>query len=380
MIEIYKTIQGRHSQFIEESLKHVWPKGKIHSTFFGQLFYIEGEKPFTVNFLISVQHILSIHMSAFWEEAPAKDDLGTRFIKLEEPAYGSWINMVNPTEKEIQHICNCTNVTQDFIKAALDEEERPRIDMEDNQLLILCQIPVVESSGKHMDFYSTIPLGILINGQYIITVSLRENPILKSFIEGKVKTFYSFKRTRFLFQILYKISIYYLQYLRNIDKISDKIEKELHKSLRNQELVDLFSLEKSLVYFSTSLKGNEMVLEKILKFKFPQIKMYEDDKDLLEDVITEIKQSIDMTNIYSNILSGTRGAYASIISNNLNIVMKFLTSMTIILAIPTMISSFFGMNVGVPLANHPYAFIIIFIVALIFSLIWGYILMRKGML
>ncbi|HPZ08015.1 MAG TPA: magnesium transporter CorA family protein [Candidatus Eremiobacteraeota bacterium] len=379
MLEIYKTIQGRHSQFIEEILAKTWKRGKIHSTFFGQIFYIEGEHLLAVNFLTALQHIFSVHMCRSLESAIIKDDIGTRFLKLKDFTYGSWINIFNPTEQEIIRLSHYTNLSIEFIKSTLDEEERPRIDSENGYSLILIHIPV-ENSTKDPEIYKTIPLGILISEQNIITICLQDNSIIRNFIEGKVKTFYTFKKTRFLFQLLYKISIYYLQYLRNIDKISDKIEKELHKSLRNQELIELFGLEKTLVYFSTSLKGNEIVLGKILKFKFSHIKMYPDDTDLLEDVITETKQAIDMTKIYTNILRSTRDAYASMISNNLNVVMKFLAAITIILAIPTMISSFFGMNVVVPLPTHPHGFIIIIIGSLVLSIIGIIILWRKNML
>ncbi|WP_279385260.1 magnesium transporter CorA family protein [Methanosarcina barkeri] len=167
----------------------------------------------------------------------------------------------------------------------------------------------------------------------------------------------------------------YLQYLRHIDKASDKIESKLHKSLKNKELIQLLELEKSLVYFSTSLKSNEIVLEKILRST--PVKMYPDDTDLLEDVIVENKQAIEMANIYSNILTGTMDAYASVISNNLNIVMKFLTSVTIVLSVPTMVASFFGMNVDVPFENNPHAFVIIFIMTLFFSLILAITMLRK---
>ncbi|MCO5381021.1 MAG: magnesium transporter CorA family protein [Methanosarcina barkeri] len=209
----------------------------------------------------------------------------------------------------------------------------------------------------------------------MVTVSLKENYVIKSFIERKNKSFYTFKKTRFLLQILYKNSKLYLQYLRNIDRTSDKIECRLHKSLKNKELIQLLELEKSLVYFSTSLKSNEMVLEKIQRST--PVKMYPEDTELLEDVIIENKQAIEMANIYSNILTGTMDAYASVISNNLNIVMKFLTSVTIIMSLPTMVASFFGMNVDVPFQNNPHAFVIIFVMTMFFSVILAFTMVKK---
>lgn len=289
---------------------------------------------------------------------------------------GAWINLVKPNEEEIQTVINNLKVPLDFIKSALDEEERAHIESEDEFTLILIDIPVT-SNEEYTGLYGTIPLGIIIGDKHIITVCLSENPILNDFINGRVKAFYTYKKTRFLFQLLYKNSTYYLQYLRNIDKLSDKIEKELHRSMKNQELIQLLGLEKSLVYFSTSLKSNEAILEKIMRIK--PIRMYPEDEEILEDVIIENKQAIEMSNIYSNILSGTMDAFASVISNNLNIVMKFLASITIILSIPTMVASFFGMNINVPLASNPHAFLIIFIMSFVFSGILGLVLFKKNM-
>lgn len=289
---------------------------------------------------------------------------------------GSWVNLINPTEEEIHTVVNTLNVPLDFIRSALDEEERAYIDTEDQFTLVLIDIPVI-SKEEYTGLYGTIPLGIIIGDKHIITICLSENPILNDFISGRVKKFYTFKKTRFLFQLLYRNSTYYLQYLRHIDKLSDKIEKELHRSMKNKELIELLGLEKSLVYFSTSLKSNEVILEKIMRVK--PIKMYPEDEEILEDVIIENKQAIEMANIYSTILSGTMDAFASVISNNLNIVMKFLASITIVLSIPTMVASFFGMNVNIPLENNPHAFLIIFIMSFVFSGILGLVMFKKNL-
>lgn len=288
---------------------------------------------------------------------------------------GAWINLTNPDPQEILFVSNSLNIPVDHIKAALDEEERSRIDVDENCTVVLIDIPVPNSNLKEGGTYYTIPLGIVITDNNIVTVSLKDNYIIKDFIERKNKTFYTFKKTRFLLQILYKTSKLYLQDLRHIDKTSDKIESKLHKSLKNQELIQLLELEKSLVYFSTSLKGNEIVLEKIQRFN--PVKMYPEDAELLEDVIIENKQAIEMANIYSNILTGTMDAYASVISNNLNIVMKFLTSVTIVMALPTMVASFFGMNVKIPFEDNPYAFAIIFLMTTFFSVILALTMVKK---
>jgi magnesium transporter len=294
---------------------------------------------------------------------------------LDQIEDGAWINLVNPNEQEIISISKNLNIPAEHLKAALDEEERSRIEVDEGCTIVLIDIPVPSVNLQDGGIFYTIPLGIIINGKNIVTVSLQENYVIKSFIERRIKSFYTFKKTRFLLQILYRNSKLYLQYLRQIDKASDKIESKLHKSLKNKELIQLLELEKSLVYFSTSLKSNEIVLEKILRST--PVKMYPDDTELLEDVIIENKQAIEMANIYSNILTGTMDAYASVISNNLNIVMKFLTSVTIVLSVPTMVASFFGMNVEVPFENNPHAFAIIFVMTMFFSVILAFTMVKK---
>lgn len=297
--------------------------------------------------------------------------------QVTEISEGTWINMVQPDENEILQVSGKLDIPVDFIKAPLDEEERARIESEDGFTLILIDIPISISEEHLNGIYSTIPMGIIIGESNIITVCLKENMVISDFIQSKVKAFYTYKKTRFLFQILYKNATYFLQYLRHIDRESSKIEKDLQKSMKNKELIQLLEYEKSLVYFSTSLKSNESILERILRTK--PVKMYPEDEELLEDVIIENKQAIEMANIYSSILSGMMDAFASVISNNVNIVMKFLTSFTIILSIPTMIASFFGMNVNVPMANTNYAFIVIFIISLLISGLAGIIMFKKNM-
>jgi magnesium transporter len=257
--------------------------------------------------------------------------------------------MIDPSDEELVFVSKNTNVPMDFLKAALDEEETSRIDIEDCTLIIL-DIPFTDMDDNSLT-YDTYPLAIIHTDKVIITVCLKNSKVLSDFGEGKISSFFTFKRSRFMLQILYRIANYYLIYLRQIDKKSYIVEKQLHKSLKNKELLQLLALEKSLVYFSTSLKGNELTLEKMLKLDILQ--KYEEDKDVLEDVIIENRQAIEMCTIYSNILSGTMGAYASVISNNLNIVMKFLAAITIVMAIPNMFSGLFGMNVkGIPFANN----------------------------
>lgn len=275
------------------------------------------------------------------------------FIELPEIQENIWINLSSPTELELRTIGQFCNVPQDYLRAALDEEERSRIEFEDNCTLILVDVPLKEANGES-SIFTTLPLGIVIASDSIITICTKEIPLIHDFIFGHVKGFYTYKKTRFILQLLHKNATYYLQYLRQIDRMSTDIERGLHKSMKNRELFQLLDLEKSLVYFSTSLRGNSVILDRMLKLE--SIKKYPEDEDLLEDVIIENRQAIEMANIYTTILSGMRDAFASVISNNLNIAMKFLTSVTIVLTIPTMTASFFGMNVPVPMSGIPHAF------------------------
>lgn len=290
---------------------------------------------------------------------------------------GCWINLIAPSDEELILISKKTNVPLSYLKAPLDDEETSRIDSEDNCLLVIVDIPFTEMEDNSLT-YDTYPLGIIHTEKQIITVCLKNSRILTDFINDKVKSFFTFKKSRFILQILNKVSSSYLLYLRQIDKKSLMIEKRLHKSMKNRELIQLHSLEKSLVYFSTSLKANEITLEKMLKLDI--IQKYSDDKDVLEDVIIENKQAIEMTEIYSNILASTMDFFASVISNNLNIVMKVLASVTILMAIPTLIGGIWGMNFAkMPLINNPYGFEITLVITLALTFGTAYILYKKGM-
>ena len=263
------------------------------------------------------------------------------------------------------------------MRAPLDEEERSRIEVEDNYTLILVDVPMIEERNEK-DWYGTIPLGIIITDKMIFTICLEDTQVLTRFMEGRVRNFFTYMKTRFILQILYRNASMYLRYLRIIDKKSAQVEEKLHLSTRNQELIELLELEKSLVYFTTSLRSNEVVLEKLLKVE--SIKKYPEDTELLEDVIIENKQAIEMANIYSGILSGMMDAFASVISNNLNIVMKVLAIITIVMSIPTIVFSAYGMNVnssGMPFADNPWGFLIIILFSVAISIIAALILSKK---
>lgn len=300
--------------------------------------------------------------------------------KLDSACPGAWIHMCDPTPEEVDKIAAEHSIEKDFLTAALDEEETPHTDREDDQTLIIVDIPVVEPEGTSF-LYNSLPLGIIVMEHMVITICLQETTIIDDFMENRVKGFDTYKKTRFVLQLLYKSSTKYLQYLRQIDKATTLIENAMHKNLRNRELIGMMKmlkLEKSLVFFSTSLKSNEIVLEKLTKTSI--LKRYPEDTDLLEDVIIENKQAIEMASIYRNILNSTMSTFSSIMSNNLNNVMKLLTSITIIIAVPTLIASFWGMNVPVPFEGSSWGFPIMVGLSLVFAGVTIFILWRRKML
>lgn len=299
------------------------------------------------------------------------------FRQINQVEQGCWVVMTGPSATELLDISEKCKIDIDHLRAPLDEEERSRIEVEEDYTLILVDIPTMEERNNK-DRYVTIPLGIVVGKDVIVTICLEETKVLKSFIDGRVRDFYTFKKTRFILQILYKNATVFLQYLRSIDRRSEEIERKLHISTKNSELIDLLELEKSLVYFTTSLRANEVVLEKMLKID--NIKQYPADTELLEDVIIENKQAIEMANIYSGILSGTMDAFASIISNNLNIVMKLLATITIVMSIPNIIAGFYGMNVnGIPGSGSPYGFYIVIGIAVVVTIIIALIFRKKDL-
>ncbi len=306
-------------------------------------------------------------------------DLKTnKFEKIKEFRPGSWINLVNPTSEEIKTVCSNLNIEDDFIKYPLDYEEQARIDIEDDMTLFVIDVPILEENNEEKS-YATMPLGlIVVRDEYFISVSLKKNRIIEAFEKGRIKGMYTYKKTRFLLQILYLNASYYLNDLKKINKEAENTVLALQKSMRNKELIQLLNLENSLVYITTSLKANELVMEKTARGKV--LKSYEEDDEILEDAIIENRQAIEMGKIYSDILSGTMDAYASIISNNLNVVMKLLASITIVLSVPTLIASIWGMNVPLPFANNIHGFAIVIGISVLISVIAFVWLKKKDML
>lgn len=293
---------------------------------------------------------------------------------------GSWIDLSSPTAQELELVAQKTGVMMDILSAATDEEESPRIETETDQILVLIDIPILRSNKD----YETLPLGIIITADYLITVCLEVNAIIGELLTSPTGVFDTSKRTRFLFQILFKSATLYLKYIRNINRRTDELEKHMRQSMENDELYKMLDLEKSLTYFSAALRSNYILTERLLRMRAASqlsqiIRMFEEDEDFLEDVIIEYKQAIDMVEMYTRILSTMLEVFASIISNNLNRVMKFLAAVTIIMAVPTMISSFWGMNVPVPLTEHNYGFIMVSIFAFTIAFSTAYILWKKRM-
>lgn len=290
-----------------------------------------------------------------------------------------WINLTNPTIEEIKEIASKTNTDEDLLTKLMDAEELPRIEIGDNATLIVVDTPyVTDTRYKHK--YNTDPLGIIINNDgYLITISLKKQALLDDFKNNKVKNFDAKKKTKFLIQILLRVAGIYQKELMSINDYINKKEKILYKSTNNKELIDLLNVEKTLVYFSTSLKANDVVLEKLSKGNV--VTLYEDDNDLMEDAMIENKQAIEMSNIYREILTSMTDTYATIISNNLNDVMKFLAGITIVFSIPTMVASFIGMNVPLgEMGTSNISFVLIIIFSFVLSIIIALILKKKNML
>jgi magnesium transporter len=278
-----------------------------------------------------------------------------KFISTEKIENDCWINVSKPRTDELEKLSKEFGIPLDFLTDPLDVDERARIETEDNIILIVVRVPNYDSSNIEVP-YSTLPVGIILVNDLIITVCSEDINDILGLNNGRTKNLYTQNSRRFILHIFNRTALSFLKYLKEINKKTGETEALLHKSLKNEELIKLLNIEKSLVFFTTSLKSNELMMERLQKTEI--LKMDSDEKDLLEDVLIDNKQAIEMANIYSNILSGMMDAFASVISNNLNVVMKLLTSFTIILMIPTLIASIYGMNVELPFQHSAHAFLI----------------------
>ncbi len=290
----------------------------------------------------------------------------------------AWICLTSPSEEECRDIATRFNIPVDFLLDPLDANERSRIEEEDEGILIILRVPEYREEDPGEKIFYTLPVGIIFVKDAIITVSNAKVEVLQELIRGKTKGLSIENRISFLFSLFLRSTLLYLKYLKEINTITEHEEDRLQETMKNEELMSLLNLQKGLVYFSTSLKANELMMEKLRRGRI--LKLTEDEEDLLDDILIENRQAIEMTNIYSNILRDMMDAFSSIISNNLNIVMKFLTSITLILTIPTLIASIYGMNVPLPLAHSPHAFIIVIGISTAFSTFLTFVFKRKGLL
>lgn len=270
-----------------------------------------------------------------------------KLIMLPQEEEGCWISVINPTQEEVEYLTDHLGFDSGFVSASLDEEEASRVEKEDDQTFVVVDVPYRVEDEEATITYITIPLGIIITPNYFVTISSAKTAVIDEIVEGFVKNIETKYRTRFLLTILLRIAQRYLLYLKQIERLSSRMENQFTDSTKNEALIQLLGLKKSLVYFSTSLRSNETTLKKLTRGRV--ITLYEEDEDLLQDTLIEFNQAIEMSGIYSNILSSTMDTLASIINNNLNGVMKVLTSITILMAIPTMVFSYYGMNVNLPI-------------------------------
>lgn len=310
-----------------------------------------------------------------------QDDKTLKELTLNEAESGSWFNLVNPTFEEIQKVSLILDLEEDFLRNSLDADELSRTEYEDGNLLVITNVPILDDEKN----FDTLPLGIIFTHEGIITVCSKENKIISSFNADTAKFFDTRDKTNFMLSILFRTAKYYLRYLKIINKQTEEIEDNLRKTTNNKALFKLIEAQKSLVYFTTALKDNRVVLEKILKSVNAQnlqglLKFDEDDIDMLEDVIIETRQAEEMVEMHRKILENMMDGFASIINNNVNQVMKFLAAITIILSIPTMLGSFWGMNVNLPFANNPYGFIYVIIISVLAAVGAAFFFGKKGML
>lgn len=308
------------------------------------------------------------------------ETVNRRLTRADEIEEGTWICLTAPSQEEIREVAATLDIEPADVQAALDPEESARISLEDGYTVIIVDIPL-KVDGAAEGVYTTIPLGILLTQTTITTVCSVDTPVLSDFASCRVRGFYAKKKMRFVYQILYRAATMYQQELRLIDRRRQEIEKNLTGTLRDSDLMELHGLESTLVYFATSLRANSTVLDRLTRYK--RLEQYPDDMELLDDVIVEIRQAIEMTSIYRDDIKGTRELFSSILDNRLNNAMKYLTSVTLLMAVPTVISGLYGMNVdidGMPFSGSDYGFVIVCLLTLAICGIAAWVLHKKHML
>ncbi|MEG0022021.1 MAG: magnesium transporter CorA family protein [Bacilli bacterium] len=298
--------------------------------------------------------------------------------KLDKIEENTWVDLVNPTDDELKETIKGTGVPANLLIKMLDSDETARIEKSDEATLIVIDVPHMEDK-KIKNRYQTLPLGLITCNNYLITISLTDTGIIEDAIENRIKSVFTDKKTRVIIQILNRVAANYLKFLKNISDDIENREKAFLKTTSNKDLIQLMQIQKSLVFFETGLKANEIILEKLEKGNL--IEFYEEDLDVLEDSIIENRQGIETAIIYREIVASMSETYTGIMSNNLNQIMKFLAGITIVFSIPTMISSFIGMNVPLgELAHSDYSFMFIVSISIISALVIAFILKKKDML
>ena len=291
-----------------------------------------------------------------------KTDFGLE--QIDELSPGTWVHLVDPQRAEVERLLAIIDVPEDFILAALDEDERARTDREEGVTLIILRVPYFFGHDEDLP-YGTVPLGIILTNGYLVTVCKYHTGIAEDLLGYRIKGLSTVKHVRLILHILLVTSQKYLAYLRHIDAAIEVVEERLQRSLRNEEVLQLLRYQNCLVYFTTGLKSNQLVMQRLQKSQL--FSRFEEDEELLEDVLIENSQALEMTQISENILGQDMDAFASIISNNLNVVMKFLASATIIVSVPTLVASIYGMNIDLPFQGSPYAFFVVMGVAVLLA-------------
>ncbi|MDX2001637.1 MAG: magnesium transporter CorA family protein [Chitinophagales bacterium] len=301
--------------------------------------------------------------------------------KLDAPEKDCWVNIYPPFDTEtLEILSEQYQVPLDFLTDSIDINERSRFEVEDDIKLIVLNTPIVNEGELINDInvlYITIPIGVILTPEYVITISPYNNPVIDSFINKRIKRFDPANKTRFVLQLLDRNVFYFLHYLKQINNKRTQYEEELYNSSRNNELLELMNLQKSLVYFVTTLRANELLMMKMQRVDLLALKDDEEQHDLFQDILVDNSQALEMSNVYTNILNGTLDAFASIISNNLNVVMKRLTSVTIVLMVPTLVTSFYGMNMKLPVSEGKYAYLFVLLLSTGLATMLAWFFLRK---
>ncbi len=294
--------------------------------------------------------------------------------RFENVVNGGWIHVIDPTPDEIAQLEEW-GIEADLINYSLDQDEMAHMEREEDYVFILLRIPYFQGSGTDIP-HITVPLGIILTDRFVVTICRYENDVTRALCNGKYRGLKTAKRYRFALYVFLETALRYLSYLREINRITEALEDQLQLSTRNREVLELLKVQKSLVYFTTGLRSNQVLMERLQRVRM--FNQFEEDQELLEDVITENQQAIEMTNIQTNILNGLMDAFASIISNNLNTIMKALAALTIIINVPTIVASFYGMNVELPAQEHPQAFLIVLGVSMVLMIVAVFVFIKQN--